>query len=79
MIRITGFIKRLSTIDNNEDPAKADRNAMSAIQVKFFQCISTFLAYWTAAKEVPVKAGIFKLPITVATAYCGNKTNAAGV
>ena len=34
---------------------------------------------WMAKVLVPVNAGIFKLPITAATGYCGRSTSAAGV
>jgi hypothetical protein len=61
------------------DPAIEEKNEISVTQKKIFHSIITFRVYCTAAKDVPVNAGIFKVPITVATAYCGNSTRAAGV
>ena len=43
------------------------------------QFIVTFFKYCAAAKEVPLKAGIFSVPITVETGKLGSKINAAGV
>lgn len=49
------------------------------MKISSFQSIFTFRMYCDVARAVPLKAGTFSEPITVATGIFGKKARASGV
>jgi hypothetical protein len=69
----------LLTIVSNWEPAKDAKKAIVQIIEIKPQFNLTFLRYWTTARLVPLKEGIFKEAITEATGKEGKIIREAGV
>ena len=74
-----GFMCVFPILLSSSDPKNANEKATTHIIAMVFHTICTFLTYCFAAKKVPLNAGIFNEPITVATGKFGIKISAVGV